>query len=163
MNPNEIPALPGSYALLLALDHPLSLTVGRMEAFNFPPATYVYFGSAGGPGGLKARLQRHILGSPYPHWHIDSFRSAGVLKSIYFLSTPNHSPPPLSRLECAWSQAAAVTQSASIPAPHFGASDCQQGCPAHLIGLAVSPDLLVNLLAQAAGVEIAAIQSITIH
>lgn len=158
----EIPALPGNYALVLCLQHPINLPVGRLGVFTFPPANYVYFGSACGPGGLGARLQRHLLGSARPHWHIDFLRNASTLHSVFFLSAqsrPVSSPVPL---ECVWSQAIAAAPSAFIPVPGFGASDCQQGCPAHLVGLAEPPDSLAAWLAAAAGVQEIAVQSFSI-
>ena len=162
MKPADIPALPGSYALVLRLQHPINLPVGRVGVFTFPPADYVYFGSACGPGGLRARLQRHLLGSVHPHWHIDFFRNASTLHSVFFL--PAHSLPASSlvSLECTWSQAAATALSAFIAAPGFGASDCRHGCPAHLVGLAELPVSLAAWLSAAAGVPETAIQSVSI-
>ncbi len=162
MKPVEIPALPGSYALVLCLQHPINLPVGRLGVFTFPPMNYVYFGSACGPGGLRARLQRHILGSSHRHWHIDFLRNASLLHTVFFLpgfSLSASSPLPL---ECTWSQAAAATSSAHIAVRGFGASDCQQGCLAHLVGLAELPDSLATWLAAAAGVPESAVQSCSI-
>lgn len=162
MNSIEIPTLPGSYALSLSLLRATNLPVGRLGVCTFPPANYLYFGSACGPGGLRTRLQRHILGSTRPHWHIDHLRSASLLQSVFILPAESHpisSPVPL---ECVWSQAFAAASSAFIAVPGFGASDCQQGCRAHLVGLAEPPDSLADRLAVAAGVQTAAIQSISI-
>ncbi len=162
MKPVDIQALPGSYALVLCLQHPINLPVGRLGVFTFPPAHYIYFGSACGPGGLRARLQRHILGSARPHWHIDFFRNTSTLHSVFFLPAKSHpASSPLS-LECAWSQAAAVMPSAFIAVPGFGASDCRQGCPAHLVGLSELPDSLAAWLAAAAGVQETAVQAFSI-
>jgi len=157
MSLNEIPALPGSYALLLHLDHALNLPVGCLGTFCFPAAEYLYFGSACGPGGLRARLLRHVAGSGRPHWHIDSFRSLATLETIFFLVTPGEAPPSPARLECIWSQAAARLPSAFVPVPRFGASDCRQSCSAHLIGLNELPVSLAGLLAQVADKDPSAI------
>lgn len=163
MNVEKIPTLPGSYALLFHLDHIASLSIGRLGVFTFPPAHYLYFGSACGPGGLRARLQRHISGSGRPHWHIDTFRSAAVLRTILYQVEPTHKSPLPARLECIWSQAAQYLPSVYIPAPHFGASDCRLGCPAHLFGLSELPGSLEDVLAQAAGVIHPAISTVPIR
>ena len=57
----ELPAMSGTYALLLRLDAAVQLAVGRLGDFTFPEGDYVYVGSARGPGGLRARVRRHIL------------------------------------------------------------------------------------------------------
>lgn len=150
---DEITDQGGSYTLLFQLELPLNLPVGRLGSFYFPKATYLYFGSAYGPGGLRARLQRHISGNGRPHWHIDTLRSAATLKAVFFIAAPLPTLKPSTRLECMWSQAAARLPSAFIPAPRFGASDCQQRCSAHLIGLSKLPDPLTDWLAHAAGEE----------
>ena len=69
-----IPQKPGSYLLWLHLRQPQDLTVGRLGRFSFPSGDYIYLGSALGPGGLRARLGRHLQGSGKPHWHIDHLR-----------------------------------------------------------------------------------------
>ena len=35
------------------------------------PGCYVYAGSARGPGGIRARVRRHLRPDKTPHWHID--------------------------------------------------------------------------------------------
>ncbi|HEX9029228.1 MAG TPA: DUF123 domain-containing protein, partial [Anaerolineales bacterium] len=56
----DLPAAPGSYVLYLRLSQRLELGVGRLGRLSFPAGEYLYLGSAGGPGGLRARLGRHI-------------------------------------------------------------------------------------------------------
>ncbi len=161
MNLDDILRLPGSYALLLRIDRSLDLSIGRLGAFTFPPAHYLYFGSAWGPGGLPARLHRHILGASRLHWHIDTLCAAGELEIAYFLPDSCRSAQPVPRLECLWSQAFASLGTAFIPAPGFGSSDCRQGCEAHLVGLTVRPASIAVALAQYAEVRAAAIQAVT--
>lgn len=161
MNLEDVPHLPGSYVLLLRLDHPIHLSIGRLGAFTFPPAYYLYFGSAWGPGGLPARLRRHILGSSRLHWHIDTLRAAGELDIVYFLPVSQPPAQPVPRLECVWSQAFARLDTAFLPAPGFGSSDCRQGCKAHLVGVTVRPASVAATLAQSAGVNISAVQAVT--
>lgn len=161
MNQDEIPRLPGSYTLLLRMDHSIDLSIGRLGAFPFPPAHYLYFGSAWGPGGLQARLRRHILGASRLHWHIDVLRAAAIFEIAFYLPASYRSAQPAPRLECLWSQIFARLEAAFIPAPGFGSSDCKQGCKAHLVGLTVRPASIAATLAQAAEVSNAAIQVVT--
>lgn len=135
---NDLPIAPGTYALHMHLAQPTSLSVGNLGEYNFPPGAYVYLGSAFGPGGLRARLGRHLRGVGKPHWHIDTLRAKTQLGSYHFVEGASgdilQSPIPL---ECLWSQALANSERALIPAPRFGASDCHAGCPAHLVAFLV--------------------------
>jgi Uri superfamily endonuclease len=120
-----IPPLPGSYALCLRLDSARSLTVGRLGEMVFSPGIYIYMGSAWGPGGLKARLGRHLRGDGIPHWHVDFLRAACRVMGYGF--TADGDP----RQECRWSQRLGALPGASY-IRGFGASDCRD-CPAHLV------------------------------
>jgi len=60
--PEAVPHLPkeaGAYLLLIDLDKALSGTI-RHRAFTLPPGLYFYAGSARGPGGIAARVARHL-------------------------------------------------------------------------------------------------------
>jgi Uri superfamily endonuclease len=86
---------------------------------------YVYFGGAYGPGGLAARLGRHLRGGGRRHWHVDHLRAeAEVLGAAVW---PGGG-------ECAWRAAVQDTGGAGVPWPRFGSSDCRR-CPAHLLSL----------------------------
>ncbi len=122
----ELPNLPGTYAVSFTLPEALKVSVGRLGYFDFPAGQYVYLGSARGPGGLRARLGRHIRGNGHAHWHIDYLRPHLELRAVGYLFASEN-------LECAWSRSLAAMPGARQPAPGFGASDCIQGCPAHLI------------------------------
>ena len=125
----EIPPLPGSYALLLRLDGARRVRVGiAMGEIDFDRGDYFYLGSARGPGGLRARLGRHLLGGGRRRWHVDSLRAVSAVRgSAYALGED--------RLECRWSRALAALPGAGYAAEGFGASDCRT-CPAHLVRLA---------------------------
>ena len=118
--------------LILRLPHPASISVGRLGRFQFPSGWYAYAGSAHGPGGLAARLTRHLR-SPKPlRWHVDYLRAyARPVEIWYAVGTQKR--------ECAWAQALSGLPGAFIPVPRFGASDCH--CLAHLIHFAAPPDL----------------------
>jgi len=122
----------GTYVLILRLLRFATITVGRLGRFRLPAGWYAYAGSAYGPGGLAARLERHLR-SPKPlRWHIDYLRThARPVEIWYTVGTQKR--------ECAWAQTLSGLPGASIPAPRFGASDCR--CPTHLIHFAAPPDL----------------------
>ena len=56
----DIPDNKGTYCLLLHSDADKSIKVGALGKLNIQKGYYVYIGSAFGPGGLKARIGRHI-------------------------------------------------------------------------------------------------------
>jgi Uri superfamily endonuclease len=92
------------------------------------PGCYAYIGSARGPGGLRARLARHVRASKPLRWHIDYLTAAAPVIHIYYRAIPTP-------LECRWAQVLAGLPGATIPAPGFGSSDCRNGCAAHLMRL----------------------------
>jgi Uri superfamily endonuclease len=118
--------------LVLRLPRFTTIDVGRLGRVQLPAGWYAYAGSARGPGGLAARISRHLR-SPKPlHWHVDYLRAhAQPVQTWYALGARKR--------ECSWAQALSGLPGASIPVRRFGASDCR--CPAHLIHFAVPPDL----------------------
>ena len=120
------------------------LEVGRLGKFQMPQGDYYYMGSAWGPGGLRARVTRHLVRAPNrQHWHIDWLSRVAVPQAIYYLHVPadqlmTEIGGSVSALECIWSQALVALRSASIPAPRFGSSDCRARCRAHLVAFAGS-------------------------
>ena len=97
----SIPAEPGSYLLWLGLPGELELSVGQLGAFRFPAGDYLYLGSAHGPGGLRARLGRHLRGDGKTHWHIDYLREAVSVHAVGWQKAAKGLP---GRLECSWSR-----------------------------------------------------------
>lgn len=120
---------PGLYALGLVLPHPTTLDVGALGAHTLSPGYYVYVGSAWGPGGLAARVSRHVRGDGRPHWHVDYLRRVAEPVALWL--------GPGARDECAWAQALLVRPDAHVVVPRFGASDCN--CAAHLAWLGETP------------------------
>jgi Uri superfamily endonuclease len=126
-----VPGSPGVYILHLYLGSDKSLQVGRFGEFAFQAGNYLYVGSAQGPGGLRARLERHLGGKGRRYWHIDWLRSAAEIRSCLYRVTRQP-------LECAWSQYLIRQTRTEIPVPGFGASDCRNKaipCAAHLVRL----------------------------
>ncbi len=119
-----LPAGKGSYALLLHLAEPAWIEVGQLGRWPFAAGHYLYLGSALGPGGLAARLRRHLSPVERPFWHIDYLRRQAVVTAVWVQQGP-------ARLECTWATLAAQWPDVTIPVPRFGASDCR--CAAHLV------------------------------
>jgi Uri superfamily endonuclease len=130
-----LPSQAGSYALELLLEEPARLQIGRLGEFHFPAGHYIYLGSACGPGGLRARLGRH-LDAPGAHplrWHIDYLRQRAVPLAASCFAFADLMPA-IQRLECQWSKLLFRLPESFLPAPGFGAGDCACKCPAHLVG-----------------------------
>jgi Uri superfamily endonuclease len=113
----------GIYSLVLS-GGGAPVRIGALGELFFPGGYYVYIGSALGPGGLPARVGRHIrtalTSGPKTHWHIDyllrdpSFR----LLAVYCAETKE-------RMEC--NVAGTVGGEGTVK---FGCSDCR--CSSHL-------------------------------
>jgi len=121
-----LPEEPGTYALQLHLSQPLQQEIGRLGRVQFPAGELIYVGSAFGPGGLHARLGRHLNRTGTPRWHIDYLLPSSQLVGFWATTFP-------SRLECHWVASLAALPGASYPACGLGSSDCRHGCPAHLL------------------------------
>jgi Uri superfamily endonuclease len=125
MNILDLPNTPGTYILLMRLDTPATLRVGRLGA-SLPAGLYAYVGSAHGPGGLCARIRRHLRPDKATHWHIDALTALASVVTIWLAESPV-------RLECAWAHTLATTPGVTTPIPGFGSSDCT--CHAHLFAM----------------------------
>lgn len=150
-----VPAVPGTYVLWFDLSRAESVSVGRLGEIVFSPGVYLYVGSAFGPGGLRARLGRHLHGGGCPHWHVDALRAVVPVRGYCYTVAPEP-------LECRWSGTLARLPQASVPVPRFGASDCREGCPAHLVAFGTGVDLirLREVLEEAAGASVVAVDDV---
>lgn len=68
---DELSGRAGTYVLFLELARTCKIVVGRLGAIQFDGGLYAYVGSARGPGGLGARLKRHLSRPKRKRWHID--------------------------------------------------------------------------------------------
>jgi Uri superfamily endonuclease len=125
---DNLTSQPGTYALLLRLRGKVTLRVGKLGACDFLPGLYVYVGSAMGPGGIRARVSRHLRIDKQKHWHVDVLRPECQVEGVCWTAGG-------CRLECAWVRALLALPEACVPARGFGAGDCTAGCPAHLVRL----------------------------
>lgn len=117
-----LPAAPGAYALLIRLDRDAAVRVGALGHRSFAAGLYVYAGSARGPGGLRARVARHLRREKRAHWHVDRLVAHGRIVEVAVVASGS---------ECALMQAFAALPGAFVPVAGFGATDCRR-CAAHL-------------------------------
>ncbi len=115
---------PGTYLLRFDLRETLHLDIGRLGEVQLFPGTLYYAGSAFGPGGVAARVNRHVTGCGKPHWHVDRLRAAVPVSEVWY----SHASQ---RLEHAWAGRLLAMSGAQPAFPGFGSSDCR--CPAHLV------------------------------
>ena len=80
----DLPSQPGTYALLLEATSTQEVQIGKLGVLHMKPGIYVYVGSALGPGGLAARIDRHALREKVLHWHIDYLRAETRLVAVWF-------------------------------------------------------------------------------
>ncbi len=113
--PPDWPAEPGDYVLVwwLAETWP-DVPVGRLGTVDLAHGTWVYVGSARGPGGLRARIARHQRPDKPRHWHIDHLTA--VLPKPRVIVLPEATGDPL-RLECRIVQCSACWTSAASRRP----------------------------------------------
>ncbi len=125
-----ISAEPGAYVLLIRLDAALRLDFSAFAGRVLSPGTYAYCGSAYGPGGLAARLARHMRPDKAMHWHIDRLTAAGRIAAVGVASGGR---------ECDLVELL-LARGATVPLPGFGGSDCRR-CAAHLAATPANLDL----------------------
>jgi len=115
---------PGTYLLVIDMVVGRRIRVGALGRRSFAPGTYLYVGSALGPGGLRARLAHHECRTDRPHWHLDYLRRHASVTEVWTATGRD-------RLECEWVRRLLGVGGVHAAVPGFGASDCR--CPAHLL------------------------------
>ena len=123
----HLPATPGAYLLLMHLVEDLPLS-GRFKGHVLPAGHYLYAGSARGPGGLRARITRHLKRHKKIRWHVDQLTTrASHVSALPYPDAPG--AQGISECHLAGLLAdAGFTQ----PLPRFGSSDCPR-CTSHLL------------------------------
>ena len=124
--PAELGAGKGAYVLVLELSEPAELTSKKLAGLVLKPGWYVYAGSAKGPGGLRARLKRHLQTEKKMHWHIDQLTTAA--SSLQALAVRGGD-------ECDLVARLLEHPEINIATPGFGSTDCRR-CLSHLLTLA---------------------------
>ena len=123
---------PGTYALVMQLAQARTVKTGKRGPVLFDAGYYIYIGSAFGPGGLAARIGRHLQRRKKSRWHIDYLRRFAEIREIWYTLHPE-------KVECRWAAIIQQTRRVMIPCPGFGSSDCC--CRAHLFHFEKKPGL----------------------
>ncbi len=71
MDETALTAAPGAYMLFIELEGALALPATSRGSRTLAPGRHAYCGSAYGPGGLRARLRRHLKREKARRWHVD--------------------------------------------------------------------------------------------
>ena len=116
----------GSYLLCLHITEPLAV-LRPAPGGDIPPGWHLYAGSAKGPGGMAARVGRHLRKDKPQRWHIDALTLAA--DALYALPFPAEAHE---MSECTIIARLLQSGAFSVPVAGFGSSDCRT-CPAHLL------------------------------
>lgn len=116
---DDVPSFPGAYVLAIKLAESVTVALPGKPATILAPGGYLYCGSARGPGGLRARLRRHVRRGKAVKWHIDRLTEAGIVRGAWIFRDGD---------EC---ELAAALSSLPAPIAGFGSSDCAR-CRSHL-------------------------------
>ena len=131
-NALKLPEGPGDYVLVLESADQEEFQVGKLGKMQLQPGFYLYAGSARGPGGLQARLKRHLRAAGDPHWHIDYLRQRSKILEIWISQDPR-------QLEHRSAGVLSGLKGFLEPRPGFGASDCR--CFSHLFFSGRRPEI----------------------
>jgi len=123
---DPLPTGPGAYVLILELARSVPLRVATLPRIHLPPGRYAYVGSAKGPGGIRARVRRHLRRGKKRHWHIDHLTACAEV--IEVVAHPDQD-------ECDIVERLLRERGTITPVAGFGSSDCKR-CAAHLVALA---------------------------
>ena len=110
----------GVYVLVVSIDEPASLKVGRLGRLSFKKGLYAYVGSS--QVGLRARVARHLRRNKKRFWHIDYLLGSGVGSVVRVFWKEGEKTE-----EC---RLAGVLAKRGVPVLRFGCSDCR--CRSHL-------------------------------
>jgi len=113
----------GTYALIFQANQKFTCKVGKHGDFEGRPGSYIYVGSAFGPGGVRARIIHHLKLSLKPHWHLDYIRPYIQPVAVCYNYSSN-------RHEHRWATVVSKMAEAQYVMYKFGSSDCT--CPSHL-------------------------------
>lgn len=129
--PDALKSAPGTYALILHSHSRERVQVGRWRGIELQPGYSIYVGSAFGPGGVQARVSRHLRVEKPQRWHIDYVTSL-VTPLAAWVSYASE------KLEHRWAQFF-FEKNKLTSVPGFGCSDCK--CHSHLFHVDLFPDI----------------------
>ena len=133
-----LPKAAGAYILAIRLYRAVSLSQRQFAGKVVTPGTYLYCGSARGPGGIAARVKRHCAADKKQHWHVDALttRPAGQVTAALAVIGGD---------ECQLRTILCDEFGLTAPIAGFGSSDCPT-CPAHLLVVPGKGDVAEALL-----------------
>ena len=109
----------GTYIVTFILAAAATLAVGALGTFAFPAGYYCYIGSAFGPGGVRARTDRHRRPEiARKKWNIDHMKPPLRAAEVWWTHDAR-------KWECTWSNVLATMPGFGCPAPGFGSHDCR--------------------------------------
>ena len=130
----ELPSAAGAYVLVIDTGKPIRVQIMGRTA-RLLPGGYFYCGSARGPGGIRARVGRHLKKGKTLRWHIDRLTAAAEIRNV--IVAPGGT-------ECALFELLFALPGAEVPIPGFGSSDCRR-CRSHLLRVS-NATTIVNAL-----------------
>ncbi len=85
----NIPESKGTYILVIEVVNDINIKIGCLGKRKLERGVYVYIGSARGPGGLKARIYRHLKLNKRIKWHIDylTVNPKVRIKAVFYLKS----------------------------------------------------------------------------
>jgi len=135
--------LKGVYTLIIFLYADTSLRIGKLGTHLFPCGTYTYTGSAMGIGALSLenRIKRHLRKDKKIKWHIDYLlnSSNAQIQAVIYAEARE-------KFECKVSKEIEKLRVAQVLVRKFGASDCKEGCHAHLHYFTLNPIQVQELI-----------------
>ena len=121
------PLRKGAYVLRIQLRQYAHIQAGRLGRVAFSPGDYLYIGSD--VRNLDGRINRHkrlaVQKKGGGRWHVDALLRHRAVRITAAAKFPEFH-------ECELSQHIAGLKGVKIPAAGFGATDCTDGCVAHL-------------------------------
>ena len=112
----------GTYVLIFQNRKPTIIEVGCWGSLEIEPGFYAYIGSAFGPGGVRARVSRHLRLDKPRRWHVDYLRECAEPVFVWISYDSEH-------LEHRWAQSL-IDMPGMKPIAGFGCTDCK--CLSHL-------------------------------
>ena len=123
--PDDLPAVPGAYVLIMESRSPIAVSIGSLTDTVLPPGRYAYAGSDRGPGGIRARVARPLRKDKKLHWHIDRITTAADITEVRTYPDGD---------ECGLVIELMTQPGAHHPIRNFGSSDCRI-CASHFVAL----------------------------
>ena len=125
---NNIPKNKGSYILFIVLEDDLEVKIGSLGSHKLKQGSYLYIGSALGPGGLRARIRRHLTKTKNLHWHIDYLtkETRTKIKYVIYIETTRN-------IECNITQILTKHKNFKAIIKGFGSTDCKKRCISHFL------------------------------